>query len=52
MEINKKGSRKIVIEDKEFRWRATGNYIISIVIWAVDNKDSRLVGNIENAIRS
>ncbi len=38
MAINKKGSRKIIIEDKEFRWRATGNDTISIVIWAVDNR--------------
>ena len=47
MAINKKGSRKIVVEDHEFRWRATGNDDwISVVIWPVENENSRLVGEI------
>ena len=47
MAINKKGSRKIVVEDKEFRWRATGSDKISVVIWAVENEDSRLIGSVD-----
>ncbi len=47
MAISKKGSRKIVIEDTEFRWRATGNDgWISVVIWPVDNEASRIVGSV------
>jgi hypothetical protein len=45
MAINKKGSRKIVVEEHEFRWRATGNDgWITVVIWPVENENSRLVG--------
>lgn len=39
MAINKKGSRKIVVENKEFRWRAMGSDTISVVIWPIDNED-------------
>lgn len=45
MAINAKGSRKIVIDEYEFRWRATGNDgFISLVIWPVANDSLRLVG--------
>ncbi|WNO09528.1 hypothetical protein [Teredinibacter sp. KSP-S5-2] len=47
MAINKKGSRKIVVDDSEFRWRATGNDgWISVVIWPVENENSRYVGSV------
>lgn len=47
MAIRKKGSRRIVVEDHEFRWRATGNDgWISLVIWPVANDQSRVIGNI------
>ena len=47
MAISKKGSRKIVVNDHEFRWRATGNDgWISVVIWPLENDNSRLVGEI------
>ncbi|MDH5730645.1 MAG: hypothetical protein OEZ58_16780 [Gammaproteobacteria bacterium] len=47
MAINKKGSRKIIVDDHEFRWRATGNDgWITIVIWPVENENSKVVGNI------
>ena len=46
MAINKKGSRKIIVDNKEFRWRATGNDgDITVIIWPVDNENSRLVGH-------
>lgn len=46
MAISKKGSRKIVVDNHEFRWRATGSDDwISIVIWPVENENSRLVGS-------
>ena len=48
MAINKKGSRKIVVDGHEFRWRATGNDgWITLVLWPVENEDSRLVGQIK-----
>ena len=44
MAISKKGSRRIVVEDTEFRWRATGNDgWISVVIWPTSNDQSRVV---------
>ncbi len=47
MAVSKKGSRKIVVDDTEFRWRATGNDDwISVVIWPVENDDSRIVASI------
>jgi len=47
MAINKKGSRKIVVDESEFRWRATGNDgWISVVIWPVENENSRYVGSV------
>ncbi len=47
MAVNKKGSRKIVVDDIEFRWRATGSdEVISIVIWPTDNEDSRVIGRV------
>jgi len=47
MAINKKGSRKIVVGESEFRWRATGNDgWISVVIWPVENENSRYVGSV------
>ena len=46
MAVNKKGSRKIVVENHEFRWRATGNDDwISIVVWPNDNENSRVVAD-------
>jgi hypothetical protein len=43
--INQKGSRKIVVDGHIFRWRATGDDgCISLVIWSVENQDSRLIG--------
>ena len=48
MAVNKKGSRKIVVENHEFRWRATGNDgWITVVIWPVENDSSRVVGTTE-----
>lgn len=44
MAINKIGSRKIIVDNKEFRWSATGNDgWISIAIWPVD-VDMKIVG--------
>ena len=48
MAVSKKGSRKIVVDNSEFRWRATGNDgWISLVVWPVENENSRLVGSVE-----
>ena len=48
MAVNKKGSRKIVVDDREFRWRATGNDGgISVIIWPTENDSSRVVGKID-----
>jgi len=48
MAINKKGSRKIIVDDHEFRWRATGNDNgITLVLWPIENEDSRLIGQID-----
>ncbi|TQV71129.1 hypothetical protein FLL45_22655 [Aliikangiella marina] len=45
MAVNKKGSRKIVVDEHEFRWRATGNDgWITVVIWSSENSDCRVVG--------
>lgn len=47
MAINKIGSRKIIVDNKEFRWRATGNDgWISITIWPVDT-NMKIVGTME-----
>lgn len=46
MTINKKGSRKIIVEDHEFRWRVTGSdNSITVVIWANGNDDCRVIGS-------
>ncbi len=48
MAINKKDSRRIVVNDHEFRWRATGNDgWITVVLWPVENENYRLVGDID-----
>jgi len=48
MAINKKRSRKIIIENEEFCWRATGSDdSITVIIWPVVNDSSRLVGSID-----
>ena len=48
MGINQKGSRKIIVNDQEFRWRATGNDGgITLVLWPIENDNSRLVGEID-----
>ncbi len=45
MALSKKGSRKIVVENTEFRWRATGNDgWITIAIWPTDKDSVRLIG--------
>ncbi len=47
MAISKKGSRKIVVDGHEFRWKTTGKKdTISVIIWPVDNDRCRIVGNI------
>ena len=47
MAISKKGNRNIVVDDIDFRWRATGNDdIITIVIWSASNENSRVVGRV------
>lgn len=47
MAVNKKGSRRIVVEDTEFRWRATGNDgWITIVTWPTANDRSRIVARV------
>ncbi len=48
MAVSKKGSRKIVLEGHEFRWRATGNDgWITVVIWPVENENFKIVGKTE-----
>lgn len=48
MALSKKGSRKIMVDDHEFRWRATGNDgWISVVIWPAENDDCRIVSSIK-----
>ncbi len=45
MAVSKKGSRKIVINDMEFRWKATGNDgWITVVIWPVDRDTIKITG--------
>ncbi|SDH40455.1 hypothetical protein [Desulfosporosinus hippei] len=45
MATNKKGSRKIIVCDTEYRWRATGNDgWISVAIWPANKDDVRLTG--------
>ncbi len=47
MAISKKGSRKIVVNDHEFRWKTSGQKDnIRVIIWPVDNDRCRIVGNI------
>lgn len=44
MAVNSKGSRKIVVDGHEFRWRAAGNDdFVTLVVWPAENKDSILV---------
>lgn len=48
MSINKKGSRKVIVEDTQFRWSATGNDgWITIVICPIDNDTVKLVGTFQ-----
>lgn len=45
MAVNKKDSRKIVVGEHEFRWRATGNDdFITVVIWPTENDRCRVIG--------
>lgn len=50
---NQKGSRKIIIGDVEYRWRATGNDgYIAVGIWPARDVGPFIVGNVryhENA---
>lgn len=48
MAVSKKGSKKIIVENTEFRWSVTGNDgWISIVIWPVDKDSVKLVGSFQ-----
>lgn len=48
MAISKKGSRKIIVENAEFRWNATGNDgWITIVICSLDNNSVKLIGTFQ-----
>lgn len=48
MSINKKGSRKIMVENTEFRWSATGNDgWITIIICSLDSDTVKLVGTFQ-----
>ena len=45
MAISKIGSRKIIVNNVEFRWSATGNDgWITIVIWLANGDNQKLVG--------
>lgn len=47
MAISPKGSRKIVVDKHEFRWKITGQKdVISVIIWPVDNDRCRIVGKV------
>ena len=47
MAVSKKNSRRIVVNDVEFRWRASGNDgWISVVVWPTCNDQSRLVSTV------
>lgn len=47
MALSKKGSRKIVVDDHEFRWRTRGQKDgIAVIIWPVANDRCRIVGHI------
>ena len=47
MAINKKGSRKISVDEHDFRWRATGNDDwISIVVWSSENENARVIATV------
>ena len=46
MAVGKKGSRKIIVENTEFRWSTTGNDgWITVVIWPVDKDAVKIVGS-------
>lgn len=46
MAISKKGSRKIVVEEQEFRWRTSGSDgKIKVLIWPVENDSCRIVSS-------
>ena len=48
MAVNKKGSRKIVVDDVEFRWRATGSdNSITLIVWPEAKDNSKIVGNVK-----
>jgi len=48
MAVSKRGSRKIIVGNIEFCWKATGNDgWISVVIWPADSDITRLVGTFE-----
>ncbi|NQU42537.1 hypothetical protein HQ520_04580 [bacterium] len=47
MAINRKNSRRIVVNGCEFRWRATGNDgWITVVIWPTANMDFRMIASV------
>jgi len=47
MAVNKKGSRKIVVENCEFRWRATGSDGgITIVTWLEEHPNCKVVSSV------
>jgi len=47
MAVNKKGSRKILVDDIEFRWRATGkDDSITVVIWPDQRDNSKIIGRV------
>jgi len=48
MAVCKKGSRNISVDNHDFKWHAIGNDgWVSIVLWSVNNKDSRVVASID-----
>lgn len=48
MAVNSTGSRKIVVDGVEFRWRATGSDgWISVCVWPKANDRSRVHGRID-----
>lgn len=47
MAVNKKGSRNISVEGKDFHWRVTGSdEVITVVLWPVSNENSRVIASV------
>ena len=48
MAINSRGSRKIIVDGVEFRWRATGtDFGISVCVWPRQKDSSRVHGHFD-----